>query len=100
MLTERFTSSNYTFFDKIKSVDYFLILLVILIGTISVFAIYSTEGGNFSYYTKNHLIRLTTFFLMFLAVSLVPELFRKPLETCKENIPPSFVQIRARLSEL
>ena len=71
MLTERFTSSNYTFFDKIKSVDYFLILLVILIGTISVFAIYSTEGGNFSYYTKNHLIRLSTFFLMFIGISFV-----------------------------
>tara|TARA_Y100000590_G_scaffold413143_1_gene508697 strand:- start:151 stop:1281 length:1131 start_codon:yes stop_codon:yes gene_type:complete len=71
MLNKRFTSSNYTFFDKIKSVDYFLILIVITIGVISIFAIYSTEGGNFSYYTKNHLIRLTAFFLMFLALSFV-----------------------------
>jgi len=71
MLSNRLSSSNYTFLDKIKSVDYFLILIVILIGSISVFAIYSTEGGNFSYYTKNHLIRLTTFFLMFLAFSFV-----------------------------
>ena len=71
MLTERITSRNYNFFDKIKSIDYFLILLIILIGTISVFAIYSTEGGNFSYYTKNHLIRLAAFFLMFLCISFV-----------------------------
>ena len=71
MLTERITSRNYNFLDKIKSVDYFLILLIILIGTISVFAIYSTEGGNFSYYTKNHLIRFTAFFLMFLILSFV-----------------------------
>ncbi len=62
MLTERITSRNYNFFDKIKSIDYFLILIILLIGITSVFAIYSTEGGNFSYYTKNHLIRLSTFF--------------------------------------
>tara|TARA_Y100001960_G_scaffold116706_1_gene124992 strand:+ start:351 stop:1481 length:1131 start_codon:yes stop_codon:yes gene_type:complete len=71
MLTQRFTSENYTFLDKLKSVDYFLILIVMLIGTISVFAIYSTENGNFSYYTKNHLIRLLTFFLMFLVFSFI-----------------------------
>ena len=71
MLTQRFTSANYTFLDKLKSVDYFLILIVMLIGTISIFAIYSTENGNFSYYTKNHLIRLLTFFLMFLVFSFI-----------------------------
>ena len=62
MFTERLAISNYSFLDKIKSIDYFLILIVILIGSISVFAIYSTEGGNFSYYTKNHLYRLISFF--------------------------------------
>ena len=62
MFTERLTISNYSFLDKIKSIDYFLILIIILIGSISVFAIYSTEGGNFSYYTKNHLTRLIIFF--------------------------------------
>jgi len=71
MLSERLTISNHSFLDKIKSIDYFLILIIILIGSISVFAIYSTEGGNFSYYTKNHLIRLITFFLMFLVFSFV-----------------------------
>ena len=71
MLTERITSRNYNFFDKIKSIDYFLILIILLIGITSVFAIYSTEGGNFSYYTKNHLIRLSTFFLMFIGISFV-----------------------------
>tara|TARA_B100001175_G_C19501902_1_gene638576 strand:+ start:1180 stop:2304 length:1125 start_codon:yes stop_codon:yes gene_type:complete len=71
MLTERFQSTNYSFFEKLKSIDYFLILIVILIGAISVFAIYSTEGGKFSYYTKNHLIRLSLFFSLFLVLSFV-----------------------------
>ena len=71
MLTERIHTSKYSFFDKLLAVDYFLIFIVIMIGAISVFAIHSTEGGEFSYYTKNHLIRLVTFFVMFLFLSFV-----------------------------
>tara|TARA_B100001250_G_scaffold226658_1_gene194464 strand:- start:1812 stop:2942 length:1131 start_codon:yes stop_codon:yes gene_type:complete len=71
MLTERLHSSKYSLFDKILALDYFLILIIILLGAISVFAIYSTESGEFSYYTKNHLIRLFAFFLMFLFLSFI-----------------------------
>ena len=71
MLTERLHTSKYSFLDKLKVLDYFLIIIVILIGSISVFAIYSTESGEFLYYTKNHLIRLVTFFLMFLFLSFI-----------------------------
>tara|TARA_B100001540_G_scaffold182723_1_gene161145 strand:- start:319 stop:1449 length:1131 start_codon:yes stop_codon:yes gene_type:complete len=71
MLTERLQTSKYTFFDKLLSIDYFLILIIIMIGGISVFAIYSTESGEFSYYTKNHLIRLVSFFIMFLFLSFI-----------------------------
>ena len=71
MLTERLHTSKFSFLDKLKVLDYFLIVIVILIGAISVFAIYSTENGEFSYYTKNHLIRLITFFLMFLFLSFI-----------------------------
>ena len=71
MLTERLNTRNYSLFEKLKSVDYFLILIIILIGAISVFAIYSTERGEFSFYTKNHLIRLLVFFGMFLVLSFV-----------------------------
>ncbi len=71
MISSSLNSLNYSFFDKIKSVDYFLILLVLLVGAISVFSIYSTESGEFSFYTKNHLIRLCAFFLLFLALSFV-----------------------------
>ena len=71
MISSSLNASNYSFFDKLKSVDYFLILIVMLIGAISVFSIYSTENGEFSFYTKNHLIRLVAFFLLFLVLSFV-----------------------------
>ena len=71
MLTERLHTSNSSFIDRLLAVDYFLIFIVVAIGAISVFAIHSTEGGEFSYFTKNHLIRLVTFFFMFLILSFV-----------------------------
>jgi len=71
MLTERISTSNYSFFDKLKVIDYFMIIIIMAIGAISVFAIYSTESGKFSYYTKNHLIRLLAFFVMFLVFSFI-----------------------------
>ena len=71
MITVRLNTRNYSLFEKLKSVDYFLILIIILIGAISVFAIYSTERGEFSFYTKNHLLRLLVFFGMFLALSFI-----------------------------
>ena len=71
MLTERLHTSKYSIIDKILALDYFLILIIISIGAISVFAIYSTESGEFSYYTKNHLIRLVSFFTLFIFLSFI-----------------------------
>ena len=75
MLTERLHTSNSSFIDRLLAVDYFLIFIVVAIGAISVFAIHSTEGGEFSYFTKNHLIRLVIFFSMFLILSFVKMTF-------------------------
>ena len=36
MLRERIQASNYSFLDKLRSIDYLLILLIIAIGSISV----------------------------------------------------------------
>ena len=71
ILSTSLNSTSYSFFDKLKAIDYFLIIIVALIGSISVFSIYSTESGNFSFYTKNHLTRFLVFFSMFLVLSFV-----------------------------
>ena len=92
MLRERIQSSNYSFLDKLRSIDYLLILLIIAIGSISVFAIYSTEGGNFSFYTKNHIIRLSVFFSLFLVLSFVSCLLYtspSPRDTERSRMPSS-----------
>ena len=71
ILSTSLNSTSYSFIDKLKAVDYFLIIIVAIIGSLSVFSIYSTESGNFSFYTKNHLTRFLVFFSMFLVLSFV-----------------------------
>ena len=71
ILSTSLNSTSYSFIDKLKAVDYFLIIIVAIIGSISVVSIYSTESGNFSFYTKNHLTRFLVFFSMFLVLSFV-----------------------------
>ena len=71
MVDNYFARSNLGFKDKILSLDFKLIFLVLLLGIISFFAIYSTERGNFAYYSENHLYRFFIFFLLFIIVSFV-----------------------------
>ena len=71
ILSTSLNSNSYSFIEKLKTIDYFLIIIVTIIGSISVLSIYSTESGNFSFYTKNHLIRFLVFFSMFLVLSFV-----------------------------
>ena len=47
----------------------FLIFSILLLGIISMFAMYSTDGGKFDYHTKSHILRFGIFFIMFLIIS-------------------------------
>ena len=71
MESNYFYKHNLSFKDKILSLDFKLIFLVLLLGIISFFAMYSTERGNFDYYTKNHIYRFFTFFIIFIVISFV-----------------------------
>jgi rod shape determining protein RodA len=69
MVTNYFHKGNLTFKDKILALDFVLIFLILILGIISIFAIYSTEQGNFGYYTKSHLYRFCVFFSLFIILS-------------------------------
>ena len=66
-----FYKDNLSFREKFYSLDFILIFLVLLLGIISFFAIYSTERGNFGYYTENHIYRFFIFFIVFLIISFI-----------------------------
>ncbi len=69
MNTNYFLKGRSSFSDRLLSLDYILILLVFLLGTISFFAMYSTERGNYGYFTQSHIYRFTIFFVVFLLIS-------------------------------
>ena len=71
MINQPFYKENLRLKDKIFSLDYKLIFLILLLGIISLFAMYSSEQGKFGYYTQNHLYRFGVFFIIFLVVSFV-----------------------------
>ena len=62
-------NSELTFFQKVKDLDYILIFCIVLLSIISVFVMYSTDGGEILYHTKSHFIKLLIFFPLMLMIS-------------------------------
>ena len=71
MLQQRSIQSSQSLRDKILSFDYVLIFSILVLGIISMFAMYSTDGGEFKYHTNSHILRFFVFFGMFLVISLI-----------------------------
>ena len=71
MIKQHFDKGNLNFRDKVFALDYSLIFLVLLLGIISFFAMYSSEQGKFGYYTKSHIYRFSAFFIVFIMVSFL-----------------------------
>ena len=69
MLQSRSIQSSLSLREKVFSLDYILIFSILILGILSMFAMYSTGGGTFDYHTKNHIIRFTIFFLFFIIIS-------------------------------
>ena len=71
MIKNYFQKRNLNITDKILAFDFTLLFLVFLLGLISLFAMYSSEQGTFSYHTQSHLYRFTIFFLFFIFISFL-----------------------------
>ena len=64
-------NSEISFFQKIRDLDYILLISILLLSSISLFVMYSTDGGEILYHTKSHFIKLIVFFLMMLFVAFI-----------------------------
>lgn len=71
MLQQRIYSDQLTFFQKVRSFDGLLIISILALGIIGIISMYSSDGGQFSYYTKSHIIRFVIFFLLMLFLSFI-----------------------------
>ena len=71
MLQPRSIQSTLSLRDKIFSIDYILVFSILVLGIISMFAMYSTDGGEFKYHTNSHILRFFVFFGMFFIISFI-----------------------------
>jgi rod shape determining protein RodA len=58
-----------TFFQKLKSFDYILLICILSLGLISAFSMYSTDGGEFLFHSKSHISKFLIFFIMMIFLS-------------------------------
>ena len=57
------------FFSKIKNFDYILLICILLLGLISAFSMYSTDGGEIRFHSKSHISKFLIFFIMMIFMS-------------------------------
>ena len=71
MFIQSSLSQQSTFFQKLRSLDYIMLFTILIIGIISSFAMYSTDGGELKYHSESHIIRFIVFFIMMIFISFI-----------------------------
>ena len=71
MLNRYSFSNESTFLQKVKSFDFILLFAILIIGIISSFSMYSTDGGEILYHTKSHIIRFFIFYILMIILSFI-----------------------------
>ena len=74
MLQPRSIQSSLALKDKILSIDYVLAFSILILGIVSMFAMYSTDGGEFNYHTNSHILRFFVFFGLFFLKKADPKI--------------------------
>ena len=64
-------TNQLTFFQKLRSFDFTLLFCIFIIGIISCYSMYSTDGGELLYHSKSHIIRFLVFFVMMIVLSFL-----------------------------
>ena len=62
-------NNQISFIQKIKNLDFILLTCILLLGLISSLSMYSTDGGEFLFHTKSHMIKFSIFFPMMIVLS-------------------------------
>ena len=62
-------NNKITIFQKIKELDYILLISIVLLSIISLFIMYSTDGGEILFHTKNHFVKLLAFFPLMIIIA-------------------------------
>ncbi len=71
MFIQSSLSDQSTFFQKLRSLDLTMLFCILILGIISSFAMYSTDGGELLYHSESHIIRFVVFFIMMIFISFI-----------------------------
>jgi len=64
-------NSQPTFFQKIRNLDFILLICILLLGLISILSMYSTDGGEILFHSKSHISKFVIFFTMMIFMSFI-----------------------------
>ncbi|WP_428079609.1 rod shape-determining protein RodA [Candidatus Pelagibacter sp.] len=62
-------NNEITFWQKVKELDYILLTCVFLLSIISLFVMYSTDGGEILFHTKSHFSKIIIFFPLMIFIA-------------------------------
>ena len=71
MIQQASYTDQQSFFQKIRSLDLTLLISILLLGTISSFSMYSTDGGELLYHSKSHILRFIIFYFLMILLSFL-----------------------------
>ena len=71
MIQQASYTDQQSFFQKIRSLDLTLLISILLLGTISSFSMYSTDGGELLYHSKSHILRFIIFYCLMILLSFL-----------------------------
>ena len=67
----RLTTNQFNLFQKFKNFDYVLFICILILGSISLATMYSTDGGEILFHTKSHFVKLIVFTFMMIMISFI-----------------------------
>tara|TARA_B100001057_G_scaffold275765_1_gene276046 strand:- start:1251 stop:2378 length:1128 start_codon:yes stop_codon:yes gene_type:complete len=70
-LQNRLNNRNNSFFQKIKDLDYTLLVGILSLGFISLATMYSTDGGQILFHTKSHFFKFIIFTILMFIISFL-----------------------------
>ena len=62
-------NNELTFWQKIKELDYILLISVFLLSILSLLVMYSTDGGEILFHTKSHFSKIILFFPLMIFIA-------------------------------
>ena len=62
-------NSDLSFFQKVKELDYILLISILILSFVSLAVMYSTDGGEILYHTKSHFSKLAIFFPLMIIIA-------------------------------